>query len=43
MSDVQATHISLHQKSRMLEIYFNDATTYKLPWCRAQGQVESAA
>ncbi len=31
MSDVLATHISLHQKSRILEIHFSDATIYELP------------
>jgi DUF971 family protein len=30
MSEVIATHIGLHQKSRMLEIHFNDATQYEL-------------
>jgi len=30
MSEVVATHIGLYQKSRMLEIHFNDATQDEL-------------
>ena len=31
MSEVVPTQIKLHQKSRLLEVHFNDQTSYKLP------------
>jgi DUF971 family protein/molybdopterin converting factor small subunit len=31
MSEVVPTQIKLHQKTRMLEVHFNDQTSYKLP------------
>lgn len=31
MSEIVPTHIKLHQKSRLLEVHFNDQTSYKLP------------
>ena len=31
MSDIVPTQIKLHQKSRLLEVHFNDQTSYKLP------------
>jgi len=31
MSEIVPTQIKLHQKSRLLEVHFNDHTSYKLP------------
>lgn len=31
MSEIVPTQIKLHQKSRLLEVHFNDQTSYKLP------------
>jgi DUF971 family protein/molybdopterin converting factor small subunit len=31
MSEIVPTQIRLHQKSRLLEVHFNDQTSYKLP------------